>query len=72
MRTPSCSLRMAVARRASSFRQQHFQADGEAAGLESDGLQRLRHLCNQLGQDDGSHVAELLEVRGQDGVCLFV
>jgi hypothetical protein len=72
MRIPSGSLRLAVARRASSFRQQHFQAGSEAAGLESDGLQKLRQLCNQLGQDNGSCVAELLEVRGQDGICLPV
>lgn len=63
MRTASGSLRMAVARRASSFRQQHFQAGGEASGLETEGLQKLRQLCNQLGQDDDSCVAELLEVR---------
>ena len=58
----SNSLRMAVAKRASSFRQLHFQAGSEAAGLESEGLQRLRQLCNQLGEDDGSCVAELLDV----------
>lgn len=67
MRTPCVSLRMAVARRASSFRQQHFQAGGEASGLETEGLQKLRQLCSQLGQDDDSCVAELLEVR-----CLVV
>lgn len=62
MRSPSINLRMAVARRASSFRQRHFQAGSEAAGLESEGLQRLRKLCSQLGKDDGGCVAELLEV----------
>lgn len=63
MRTPSSNLRMAVAKRASSFRKQHFQPGSEAAGVESEGLQKLRQLCSQLGQDDGSCVAELLEVR---------
>lgn len=68
MRTPSGSLRMAVARRAASFKRQHFQAGSEAAGLESEGLQKLRQLCEQLGKDDGSCVAELLEVRWHDAV----
>ena len=54
---------MAVARRASSFRQQHFHPDSEVAGLETEGLQKLRQLCNQLGQADDTCVAELLEVR---------
>jgi hypothetical protein len=63
MRTPSSNLRMAVAKRASSFRKQHFQPGSEAAGVEFEGLQKLRQLCSQLGQDDGSCVAGLLEVR---------
>lgn len=71
MRTPSSNLRMAVAKRASSFRKQHFQPGSEAAGVESEGLQKLRQLCSQLGQDDGSCVAELLEVRETaTGLCV--
>jgi hypothetical protein len=63
LRMPSVTLRDAVARRAAAFKQQHFKADGPgaAAGLESEGLQELRQLCDQLASDD-SCVPALLEV----------
>jgi hypothetical protein len=53
-----------VARRAAAFKQQHFKVDGPgaAAGLESEGLQELRQLCDQLAKDD-TCVPALLEVR---------
>jgi hypothetical protein len=65
LRAPSVSLRDAVARRAAAFKQQHFKAEGPgaAAGLESEGLQELRQLCEQLAQDD-TCVPALLEVSG--------
>jgi hypothetical protein len=65
LRTPSVSLRDAVARRAAAFKQQHFKADGPgaAAGLESEGLQELRQLCDQMAKDD-TCVPALLEVGG--------
>jgi hypothetical protein len=63
LRTPSLSLRDAVARRAAAFKQQHFKAGGPgaAAALESEGLQQLRQLCDRLEKDDAC-VPALLEV----------
>lgn len=62
LRTPSYSLRDAVARRAASFKQQHFQAgDVGAAGVESEGLRQLRDICERLHRDEHC-VAALLEV----------
>jgi hypothetical protein len=65
LRTPSLRLRDAVARRAAAFKQQHFKAGGPgaAAGLESEGLQQLRQLCDRLAKDDAC-VPALLEVGG--------
>lgn len=62
LRTPSGSLRDAVARRASSLTQQHFQPGSQAANLETEGLQQLRQLSEQLCKDD-TCVTPLLEVR---------
>lgn len=64
LRTPSMSLKDAVARRAASFKQQHFSAGcpGAATGLESEGLRQLRQLCEQVSKDD-TCMSALLEVR---------
>ncbi|KAF6266557.1 hypothetical protein COO60DRAFT_1697133 [Scenedesmus sp. NREL 46B-D3] len=72
LRSPSLSLRDAVARRAAAFKQQHFKADGAgaAAGLESEGLQELRHLCDQLAKDD-SCVPALLEALTSNNLSVF-
>lgn len=58
-----------MARRASRISQQHFTATaGHASNLESEALQRLRRLSEQLCKDEGC-VASLLDVSGRAVGC---
>jgi hypothetical protein len=71
LRSPSYSLRDAVARRAASFKQQHFQAgDAGVVAVESEGLRQLRDLCERLHKDEHC-VAALLEVSLRLGCLLW-
>lgn len=64
MRSGSFTLKSAVARRAAAFREQHFSGNGAgcaAVGMESEGLQQLKQLCDKLSKDD-TCITKVLEV----------